>query len=144
MAKATWSAPGTPSANLAGTALDGLASGSTSPFLGVYENGTNLDLYAGLLINLGLITPATGGSITVRVFSSVNGLPPDNTAAVGGGDAYTIPLAAGASAKQVTLPMVRLYPGKIYIAITNNAGVALSATAGSNTVVLVPFDEASN
>jgi hypothetical protein len=144
MATARWSAPGTPSANLAGTALDGLATGSTSAFLTSYTNGTNLDLYAGLLINLGSITPTTGGSIIVRVFSSVNGAAPDNTAAIGGGDAYAIPLTTATGAKQVTWPMIRLYPGTIYIAITNNAGVALSSTAGSNTVVLVPFDEASN
>lgn len=144
MPTARWSTPGTASANLAGTALDSLATGSTSNFLTSYANGTNLDLYAGLLINLGSITPTAGGSITVRVFASVNGQIPDNTASIGGGDAYTIPLTTTASAKQITIPLVRLYPGIIYFAVTNNAGVALSSTSGSNTFVLVPFDEASN
>lgn len=142
MPTARWSTPGTASANLAGTALDSLANGSTSAFLTAYANGTNLDLYAGLLINLGSITPTAGGSITVRVFASVNGTAPDNTASVGGGDAYTIPLTAGASAKVLTVPMVRLYPGTVYVAVTNNAGVALAATG--NTFVVVPFNEASS
>lgn len=141
MSTAKWSAPGTASANLAGTALDSLASGSTSAFLAVYDNTTNLDLYAGLLINLGSITPAAGGSLQVRVFASVNGQAPDNTASVGGGDAYNVPLLTASGAKQVTLPLVRLYPGKIYIAITNASGVALASSG--NTVVLVPFDEAA-
>lgn len=141
MAKATWSAPSAASSNLAGTALNGLATGATSAFLTLYDNSTALDLYAGLLLNLGSITPAAGGSITVSVFASVNGVAPDNAASVGGGDTYVIPLAAGASTKVAALPMIRLYPGKIYIAITNNAGVAL-ATSG-NTLVLVPYDEAS-
>lgn len=141
MPTARWSTPGTASANLAGTALDSLANGSTSVFLTTYANGTNLDLYAGLLINLGSITPTTGGSITVRVFASVNGTAPDNTASVGGGDAYTVPLTTTASAKVITVPMVRLYPGNVYFAVTNNAGVALAASG--NSVVLVPFDEAS-
>jgi hypothetical protein len=139
---AKWATPGTASANLAGTALDSLANGSTSAFLTTYANGTALDLYAGLLINLGSITPTTGGSITVRVFASVNGTAPDNTAAQGGGDAYTVPLAAGASAKVLTVPMIRLYPGNIYVAVTNNAGVALAASG--NSLVLVPFAEQAN
>lgn len=142
MTTAKWSTPGTASANLAGTALDSLANGSTSAFLTTYANGTNLDLYAGLLINLGSITPTTGGSITVRVFASVSGTAPDNTASVGGGDAYTIPLTTSASAKVLTVPMIRLYPGTIYVAITNNAGVALAASG--NGFVLVPYDEAAS
>lgn len=144
MPTARWSTPGTASANLAGTALDALANGSTSAFLTSYANGTNLDLYAGIAINLGSITPTTGGSITVRVFASVNGNTPDNTASVGGGDAYAVPLTTTASAKVVNIPMVRLYPGTVYFTVTNNAGVALSSTAGTNTLVVVPFDEASS
>lgn len=144
MPTAKWSTPGTASNNLAGTALDGLAAAATSAFLTGYANGTALDLYAGLLINLGSIAPTSGATITVRVFTSVNGTAPDNTASLGGGDAYTVPLTTTTSAKTVVVPMVRLYPGTIYLAVTNNSGVALSSTAGSNTVVLVPYDEASN
>lgn len=144
MPTARWSTPGTPSGNLAGTALDGLASGATSAFLSSYANGTNLDLYAGIAINLGSITPTTGGSITVRVFASVNGNAPDNTASVGGGDAYPVPLTIAASAKVINIPMVRLYPGTVYFSVTNSAGVALSSSAGSNTFVVVPYDEASS
>lgn len=144
MSIAKWSAPGTPSANLAGMALDNLGSGSTSNFLAVYDNTTNLDLYAGLLINLGSIQPAAGGSLAISVFASVNGAAPDNTASLFGGDTYTITLTASSSAKQVTLPMIRLYPGKMYFAVTNNSSVSLSPTAGSNTFVVVPYDEAAS
>lgn len=142
MTTVRWTTPGTASSNLAGTALDGLGNGATSAFLTTYANGTNLDLYAGLLINLGSISPATGGSITVRVFASVNGTVPDNTGSVGGGDAYTIMLTTTASAKVVTLPLIRLYPGPVYFTVTNNSGVALASSG--NSFIVVPFDEAAN
>lgn len=142
MAKATWSAPGTVSGNLnSGGQADGLATGSTSAFLTTYANGTNLDLYASVAVSLASITPTAGGSITLRVFSGQGSTAPDNTASVGGGDAYTQVLTTSASAKTVVFPLVRLYPQNCYFALTNSAGVTLGT---GNTVVVQPFDEASN
>ena len=66
---------------------------------------------------------------------------PDNTAAVGGGDAYTLPLTTTTSAKVLVFPMVRLYPQNCYFTITNSAGVTLGT---GNTVYVQPYDEASN
>ena len=142
MAKATWSAPGTVSANLnSNAAADSLANGSTSAFLATYANGTNLDLYASVAVSLSSITPTTGGSITLCVFSGQGATVPDNTASVGGGDAYREPLTAGAGVKTIVFKMVRLYPQNCYFAITNSAGVTLST---GNTVTAQPFNEASN
>ena len=142
MATAKWSTPGTVSGNLNSTAqIDSLATGSTSAFLATYANGTNLDLYASVAVSLSSITPTTGASITLRVLAGQGATVPDNTASVGGGDAYTLPLTTTTSAKVVVFPMVRLYPQNCYFAITNNSGVTLGT---GNTVVAQPFDEASN
>ncbi len=86
----------------------------------------------------------SGGAIQVRVFSTVNNTIPDNTAAFGGGDLYTLTLTTTTSAKVLTLPMIRLYPGKIYLSIRERRWRLPVLHGGSNTVVVVPFDEAAN
>lgn len=139
MAVAKYSAPGTASANLASTALDGLANDSTSAFLSSYANGTNLDLYASAILTLGTLTPAAGGSVTLRVFAAHGATPPENTGGVGGGDTYTLPLTPAGSVKTLVFPMVRLYPQAMYFSLTNKAGVALAATG--NSFVVQPYGE---
>lgn len=139
MATAKWATPGTISANLAGTTLDSLASGSTSAFV-TYDNSTNLDLYGSVRIALGSLTPAAGGSITLRVYSAQGANVPDDPAAISiGGDTYTVPLTTTASAKVAVIPMIRLYPESMRLQVTNNAGVALAATG--NSIFVRPFNE---
>lgn len=138
MATAKWSLPGAISSDIAGTSLNSLANGSTSAFV-TYDNSGNLDLYASVRINLGSITPSTGGSITLRVFAAQDTTAPDNNGSVGGGDAYTVPLTTGASAKVVVIPMIRLYPESMRLCVTNNAGVSLAS--GSNNLYVRPFNE---
>lgn len=140
MATAKWATPSAQGANIASTTLDSLANGSTSSFV-TYDNSTNLDLYANVEIDLGSITPSTGGSITLRVFATANagGSVPDNTGSVGGGDVYTVPLTTSASAKVAIIPMVRLYPFSMRLCVTNNAGVALAASG--NALKVQPFNE---
>jgi hypothetical protein len=138
MATAKWATPGTQSANFAGTTLDSLANGGTSAFV-TYDNASNLDLQGSVLINLGSITPTTGGSITLRIFSTQSTDVPDNTGSVGGGDAYTQPLTTTTSAKVIVFPMVRLYPESLRFCVTNNAGVALAASG--NSIKVRTFNE---
>lgn len=138
MAIAKWNVPGTVSSNLAGSTLNSLANGSTSAFV-TYDNSANLDLYAALRITLGSFTPTTGGSITVRIYAVVDGTTPDDIGAVGGGETYTIPLTTSASAKNITIPMVRLYPYSMRIQITNNSGAAMAASG--HTITVQPFNE---
>ena len=141
MSTARWSSPGTVSANLnSGGAADSLASGSSSAFL-TYANGSLLDFYGAVNVNLTSITPTSGGSITLSVFSGFGATVPDNTASIGGGEPYTAVLLQGATAKKIVFPMVRLYPQNCYFAITNNSGVTLGT---GNTVYVQPYDEASN
>jgi hypothetical protein len=140
MATAKWSTPSAQSADIASTTLNSLANTATSAFV-TYDNSTNLDLYCNVEVDLGSITPATGGSITLCVFSTANagGSVPDATASVGGGDRYTAPLTSGASAKQVIFPMVRLYPFSLRMCIINNSGVALNASG--NGIRVQPYNE---
>lgn len=134
MAIAKWSAYGTRSSNLAGTTLNSLANGSESTTV-TYDNSTNRDLYASIAIKLGSITPATGGSITLRVTINDGTDTSDRI----GGDLYTIPLTSGASAKVNIIPMVRIYPTSLRFSIINNSGVTLNASG--NELYVRPFNE---
>jgi hypothetical protein len=134
MAIAKWSTPSTRSSNLAGTTLNSVANGSESARV-TYDNSTTLDLYGFVTIKLGSITPAAGGSITLRV-TATDGA--DLGDAVGG-DLYTMPLTTGTSAKIVNVPLVRLYPYSLRLSVVNNAGVALAASG--NEIYVRAFNE---
>jgi hypothetical protein len=134
MAVAKWSTPSTRSSNLAGTTLNSVANGSESARV-TYDNSTTRDLYGFVTIKLGSITPATGGSITLRVTASDG---TDLGDAVGG-DLYTMALTTGASAKIINVPMVRLYPYSLRLSVVNNAGVALAASG--NEIYVRAFNE---
>lgn len=140
MAVAKWAAPSAQGSNIAGATLDSLANNAVSAFV-TYDNSTNLDLYGNIEIDLGSITPGTGGSITLCVFATANAAAsiPDATASVGGGDRYTAPLLSGTGAKQVIIPMVRLYPFSLRMCVINNSGVALASSG--NGIKVQPFNE---
>ena len=134
MAVAKWSTPSTRSSNLAGTTLNSVANGSESARV-TYDNSTTRDLYGFVTIKLGSITPATGGSITLRVTASDG---TDLGDAVGG-DLYTMPLTTGASAKIVNVPLVRLYPFSLRFSVINNSGVTFNASG--NEIYVTPYNE---
>lgn len=134
MAVAKWAAPGARSANFAGTALNSLANGSESAVV-TYDNSTALNLYGVVTIKLGSITPAAGGSITLRVTLSDG----TDTADRIGGDLYVVPLTSGAGAKVAVLNMVRLYPFSMRLSVVNNAGVTLAASG--NEIYVRPWNE---
>lgn len=134
MATAKWSTPSTRSSNFASTTLNSLANGSESNAV-TYDNSANKDLYGTITIKLGGITPATGGSITVRVTLNDG----TDTADRIGGDQYIIPLTTGASAKIAVVNMVRLYPYSMRLSVINNAGVTLNASG--NELYVRPWNE---
>lgn len=136
MAIAKWAAPGSRSSNLAGTALNSLANGSASAFI-TYDNSSTRDLYGNVTIKLGSITPSTGGSVSLRVYSGDGTDVPD----VNGGafDVYVALLATGASAKVVSIPLARLYPFSLRLQVLNSAGVALAASG--NELYVTPYNE---
>lgn len=138
MATAKWATPSAVGSNIASTTLNSLANAATSAFI-THDNSSNLDLYANVALSLGSITPTTGGSVTLRVFSLQSATAPDDTGSVGGGDTYTLPLTTSASAKVVVFPMIRLYPESLRLQVTNNSGVTFNAA--SNTLTVRPFNE---
>lgn len=138
MATAKWATPSAQGGDIASTTLDSLANGATSVFV-THDNSANLDLYASVMVALGSITPAAGGTITLRVYSAQSADVPDDIGSVGGGETYTVPLTSGASAKKVVFPMVRLYPESMRLQITNNSGVAFNAA--NNDIKVRPFNE---
>lgn len=134
MAIAKWAAPSTRSSNFAGTTLNSLANAGESSVV-TYDNSTNRDLYGTVTIKLGSITPATGGSITLRVTLNDG----TDTADRIGGDLYVVPLTSGASAKVAVINMVRLYPYSMRMSVVNNAGVTLAASG--NELYVRPWNE---
>lgn len=123
MASAKWAAPSARSSNIAGTTLNSLANGSESAVVD-YDNSAALDLYGVVTIKLGSITPATGGSITLRATLSDG----TDTADRIGGDLYVVPLTSSAGAKVAVINMVRLYPFSMRLSVVNNAGVTFAAS----------------
>lgn len=138
MATAKWATPSAVGSNILSTTADSLANGSTSAFV-EHDNSSNLDLYASVELDLGSLTPTTGGSVTLRAFVSHGASDPDNTGSVGGGDAYTQPLTVSTGVKKVIFPMVRLYPSPVQLCLTNNAGVAFASSG--NSLKVRPFNE---
>jgi hypothetical protein len=134
MATAKWSTPSTRSSNFASTTLNSLANAGESSVV-TYDNSTNRDLYGVVTLKLGSITPATGGSITVRITLNDG----TDTADRIGGDLYVVPLTSGASAKVVIINMVRLYPLSLRFSVVNNSGVTLAASG--NELYVRSFNE---
>lgn len=140
MAIAKWAAPSARSSNIAGAAINSLATGSETSSTNAisYDNGTKLDLQAMVTIKLASLTPATGGSISLRVYSGDGADVPD----IGGGerDEYVLPLASGTGVKTVTFKMVRLYPfSNMRFTVVNNAGVTLAASG--HEFFIRPYNE---
>jgi hypothetical protein len=136
MSVAKWATPGTRSGNLAGTTFNSLANGSAGSAIS-YDNSTARDLYAAVTVKLGSLTPATGGSITLRVYAGDGTDEPD----LNGGpfDSYVAPLTTTAGAKVAIIAMVRLYPFPLILQVVNNAGV--STAASDNELYVRPYNE---
>lgn len=135
MATAKWAAPSAEGSNIASTVLNSLTTGSVASDI-TYDNSSNYDLYARVRVELGSITPSAGGSLMLRVYNTAGANVEDFG---GGGDAYIIPLASGASAKRAIFPMVRLYPWSMRFVFTNNSGVTLASSG--NQVLVTPYNE---
>jgi hypothetical protein len=136
MAVAKWASPGSRSSNLAGTTFNTLANGTAGSAIS-YDNSTARDLYAAVTVKLGSLTPATGGSITLRVYAGDGTDTPDLNG--GSFDSYVAPLTTTAGAKVAIIPMVRLYPFPVTLQIVNNAGV--STAASGNELYVRPYNE---
>ena len=136
MAVAKWSTPSARSSNLAGTTFNSKANGSVGDAIN-FDNSGNKDLHGIVTVKLGSLTPSTGGSITLRVYSGDGTDMPDLNG--GSFDAYTEGLTTTASAKVVTFKMIRVYPFPLMFQIVNNAGV--STAASGNELYIRTYNE---
>lgn len=134
MATAKWSTS-IAATNIAGAALNSLANGSTSSIM-TYDNSSNRNLYARLTLDLGSITPAAGGSVTLRYVGRYSGTAEDITTGL---ESYVLPLTTTTSVKKVIFEMVRLYPFSDGFVLLNNSGVAFAASG--NTLNLEAYNE---
>jgi hypothetical protein len=134
MSVAKWTTHSTRSSNFASTAFNSLANNTESATV-TYSNATNKDLYAAVTLKLGSISPAAGGSVSLRITQTDGTDTSDKI----GGDLYTIALTSGASAKVNIIPMVRLYPFSLRFSLVNNSGVSLAASG--NEIYVTPFNE---
>jgi len=134
MSVAKWTTHSTRSSNFASTAFNSLANNSESATV-TYSNATNKDLYAAVTLKLGSISPAAGGSVSLRITQTDGTDTSDKI----GGDLYAIALTSGASAKVNIIPMVRLYPFSLLFSLVNNSGVSLAASG--NEIYVTPFNE---
>lgn len=134
MSTAKWTTPGA-STNIAGSLLNSLGNGSTSAVMS-YNNSINLDLYARVVVELGSITPSTGGNILLKYVGINSGNAEDITDSL---DIYIAYLTTNTSTKRAIFQMVRLYPFSDGFVITNNSGASLAAAG--NAVYVIPYNE---
>jgi hypothetical protein len=143
MSVAKWTTPSNRSSNLAGTTLDGKATGTECGPIS-YDNSTNKDLYASVTVKLGTITTTGVPSVTLRVYTGDGTDVPDiqtGSSPIGASDTYTAAvLTTAATAKVVVFPMVRLYPmSNMRFTLQNNTNVTTAATG--NEFYVRPYNE---
>jgi hypothetical protein len=139
MAVAKWATPSTRSSNLAGTTFNSLASGSAGAAIN-FDNSGNKDLNGIVTVKLGSLTPLTGGSITLRVYSGDGTDVPDLNG--GSFDSYTEGLTTTTGAKVVTFKMIRVYPFPLIFQIVNTSGV--STPGSGNEFYICTYNEEVN
>lgn len=139
MAVAKWATPGTRSSNLAGTTFNTRATGTAGDAIN-FDNSGNKDLNGIVTVKLGSLTPLTGGSVTLRVYSGDGTDMPDLNG--GSFDSYTEGLTTTTGAKVVTFRMIRVYPFPLIFQIVNNAGV--STAASGNEFYIRTYNEDIN
>ena len=139
MAVAKWATPGTRSSNLAGTTFNTLASGSAGAAIN-FDNSGNKDLNGIVTVKLSSLTPVTGGSITLRVYSGDGIDLPDLNG--GSFESYTEGLTTTTGPKCVTFKMIRVYPFPLIFQVVNTSGVSFPSSG--NEFYIRTFNEEIN
>lgn len=134
MAVAKWTAFAGESANLAGTALDSKANGTTT-FVVDIDNNTDRDLYSSFWAAFGSITPAAGGSVTLSLRRKRGSTYAENPCE----QAISGVTGTGARAFALEFAMRLPGPGVYGLYFTNTLGV--STAASGNSLFQVDFNE---
>lgn len=135
MSTIKWATPAAISTVL-DTGLNSLANGSYSAAASAYDNETNLYEFASYELNLGSLTPASGGYCQLYLVYSLDGTnfedgggataPPANALVA------TFDLRAATAAQRRVVENIQLSPFQFKEILYNGAGVALAASG--NTV----------
>lgn len=131
-----WATPSAESSNLAGTALNSLANGTTSARIG-YDNSTAKDTLAKVTVELGSITPGTDGMIFLRTLHRRGTADGDITEVL---RSYPYVLSSGAGAKRAVWEEVELHPFDMGFVVTNRSGTTLASSG--NGLWVQPYNRA--
>ena len=134
MAAAKWTVFAAETVNLAGTALDLKANGTTT-FVADIDNSTDRDLYASVWADFGSITPSAGGSVTLSLRRKRGSAYAENPCE------QVISGVTGTGARAFALEFAMRLPGPgVYgLYFTNNLG--LSTAASGNALYRSDFNE---
>jgi hypothetical protein len=115
----------------------------------VWDNTSLLYPEADVIVNLGSISPSSGGFMLLAFQWSPDGTNYPDPQFASGQNAANVPnigtpifqqaLVTGASAKILVFPSVKLRPGKAKILLVNQSGVTLAATGNSATMYPATF-----
>ena len=134
MAAAKWTVFAAETVNLAGTALDLKANGTTT-FVADIDNSTDRDLYASVWADFGSITPSAGGSVTLSLRRKRGSAYAENPCE------QVISGVTGTGARAFALEFAMRLPGPgVYgLYFTNTLGT--STAASGNSLVRSDFNE---
>lgn len=138
MATAKWKAAESESSNIAGTALNSLATATASGILADIANGTGKNLNVRVWIILGSAA-FTGGSVAVRLVDKRSSSYVDRNATVFTGEQAFISMPTGTAAKLLLCTMRLPGPFTVGIEIVNNTGVTFASSG--NEVYYQVWDE---
>jgi hypothetical protein len=139
MATAKWKAAEAESSNIAGTALNSLATATASGVLADIANGTGKNLNVCFWVVLGSAA-FTGGSIQIRLVRKRGSTEPTRDASTFTGEQSSIAIPAGTAAKELSSDAMMLKgPFTFGVEIVNNSGVPLASSG--NEVYYQVWDE---
>lgn len=139
MATSKWKAAESESSNIAGTALNSLATATASGILADIANGTGKDLNVRFWIVLGSAA-FTGGTIQVRLVPKRSSTYTTRDASTFMGESASVPIPTGTAAKDLSTDAMRLNgPFTFGVEIVNNSGVTLASSG--NEVYYQVWDE---
>jgi hypothetical protein len=139
MATAKWKAAEAESSNIAGTALNSLATATASGILADISNGTGKDLNIRFWIVLGSAA-FTGGTIQVRLVPKRSSTYVSRDESTFTGESASIAIPTGTSAKELCSGGMRLDGGFTFgVELVNNSGVTLASSG--NEVYYQVWDE---
>lgn len=114
------------------TQLNSLANATASALSSAIANGTSLDMLMDVSLMLGSITPGSGPYVEIHM-STLMGDGATYATVFAGGPTLVgvLGVSSGASAKNMAALGIQIPPGSFELAVVNQTGVALAASANT-------------